>query len=220
MSYVVKPTQGELASARASVEGVLEACTQQLPTDQSVSVALGWSDDPVVVDVLGGADGVCWGAERVEIRFSSQGSVWTDAVSGMAARMYGRAWVRDRFPDSKRSFWWQDIAEGAAGEVLAARVAPAYTPPWVEGFESAMGDVWPVVEPRLGESVESPLVDDRVSEVVKTDDLDSDGSITQFLPEALAAVAGPVLSESYDLESFPELHQSDVVAALEDTVGE
>lgn len=222
MPYVVKPTQGELASARASVEGVFEACSQRLPTDRSVSVALAWSDDPAVVSELGGADGMCWGPEQVEIAFSSAGDGWVDAVAGVAARQYGRAWVRGRFPDETRSFWWQDILEGAAGEVLATEVAPAYSPPWVDGVEAGLGDVWSEVKPRLGESVESPLLAEGGQSGGGNADAGSELSSTleRFLPEAFAAVAATGLKTEYEVGTFPELRRSTVVDAVEEVVGD
>lgn len=213
MSYVVKPTQGELAAARARVEAVLEACGQRLVMEKRVSVGLGWSED-VVVEALGGAEGVCWTPTRVEIAFSSGVDGWEDAVAGVATRQYGRAWARRQFPDEARQFWWQDLIEGAVGERLAGEVAPAYSPPWAEVDRSALAAVWPDVQSRIGVSVDDPFIDDRelADAVFDTEELVS------FLPEAYAVVLSEGLEAAYDLDEFVTVNRSTVVEAVDETL--
>ncbi|MFB6105243.1 MAG: hypothetical protein ABEJ57_09240 [Halobacteriaceae archaeon] len=201
MAYNLNPTPGDLATARATVERVLDGCERELPTDRSVSVALGWSDEEVVVDDFAGAMGVCLGSDRVELLFSSRGTDWSRALAAAAARQYGRAWLRGEFPDGSRLFWWQDLLEAAAGERLVERVADPGVAPWASLDVATMQPWWPAVEASLGAPVDEPMVDSEEGEAV---------------PAFLAEGIGAVLAAELDLgvDAFPSATRSDVEAAL------
>jgi len=200
--YDLNPTQGDLAAARATVERVFDACERQLPTERSVAVALGWSDDEVVATDFGGAMGVCLAPDRVELVFTSGESDWTTALAAAAARQYGRAWVRGEFPDGARVFWWQDLLEAAAGERLVARVADPSVAPWATLDDGAIEEWWPTIREALDDPVEDPLVDPAASDV------------PPFLAEGVAAVLADALE--VEVQAFPSATRSTVADALGD----
>lgn len=214
MSYDVNPTQGDLATARATVEGVLDAAAERVSVEWTVSVGLCWSDDPVVVEELGGASGVCLDPERIELVFTSRADAWTDALAAMAVRQYGRAWVRSGFPDEVCVFWWQELLEAAAGEVLATELTPEYAPPWGEIGRDTLQSLWPTVRSGLDRVRDDPLVEEAAASLSTEPPVDGD-VLARFLPEAYAAVLATELGSNRGFEAFPGAQHSDVAAALD-----
>lgn len=214
MPHDVNPNQGDLATARASVEGVLAACEGRLPTERTLSVALCWSDDPVLVEVLAGAGGACLGPERVEVTFSSRTEEWTAAVGWMAAYHYGRAWTRQRLPEEACVFWWQELLESAVGHRLADELAEGYEPAWNDIEEAVLTAWWPEVREGIGRQRDRPLFDDVPDPEPATVDVAA-AIVDRYLPAAYATVLERQVTDSRELSAFPELTRSDVIEVLD-----
>ncbi|PSP99226.1 hypothetical protein BRC94_07505 [Halobacteriales archaeon QS_5_70_17] len=189
MAYDVRPTEAELSEARALVTVALDACERELDLEDSVRVALGWTDNPPVVAEQSGVAGTCYSGGQVEVGFNADAEGWSDAVGPVVALQYGRAWFDERVTVA---FRWQRLLREAFADRFAAARFPDGPRPWRTTEEAA--ERWTALSDDLSER----------------DDLAGDRATM-----GVAAAVGRELAAECDLAAFVDRDRSAVAAAGE-----
>lgn len=189
MAYDVRPTEAELSEARALVTVALDACERELDLEDSVRVALGWTDNPPVIAEQSGVTGTCYSGGQIEVGFNADSEGWSDAVGPVVALQYGRAWFDERVAVA---FRWQRLLREAFADRFAAARFPDGPRPWRADEEVA--ERWTALSEGLGER----------------DDLAGDRATM-----GVAAAVGRELVAERNLAAFVNLDRSAVAAAGE-----
>lgn len=191
MAYDVRPTEAELGEARGLVTVALDACERELDLEDSVRVALGWTDNPPVLAEQSGVAGTCYPDGQVEIGFNADADGWSDAVGPVVALQYGRAWFDEHVTVA---FRWQRLLREAFADRFAAARFPDGPRPWRTDDGEAVAERWGTLAEDLGER----------------DDLAGDRTTM-----GIAAALGRELAADRELPAFADLDRSAVAAAGE-----
>lgn len=204
MRHKLRPKTGELSEARGVIEAALRAVDQHLPDwDDSLSVALGWSDDPVVADRYGGAVSTCPGPTRVTVLFHAETVGWSDSLYAAVTRGCGRAWLVGELPDERVRFRWQAVLQEAVGLSIATEIVSDHGGPWPDASELA--ESWPELRTGMDRSLD-PLEKDSVESPWTT------------IPDITTGL-GAILADSQSPNKISNMTCSEVIAELDNTLG-
>lgn len=202
MTYDLRPTQGDLAEARAVLEPALDACERAHSREEAVSVGLAWRTGPVV-DSLGGAVATPVDPTTIEVGFDSRVDGWADAAAAGAVRAWAAAALQADLPDRRVSFRWQDVLVAAAAARAAADQYPDVAFPWDDVDRGDLAAYYAEVRETLGEPAGAawPAAEDSPA----------------FPVEALGAV---LAAEDALGDALADCTRSDVRDALDDALGD
>ncbi len=128
MSFSLRPTEQEYRDARSAVENQLKTCESLFKSELSYSAVLGWTEDPLVLNNLQGAEARLVGPEMFEIKFNSDVDGWKNRIRFSTSRGFAHVQMLERSSFDEIKFNWQQILLEIASETVRSRTMPDFQP--------------------------------------------------------------------------------------------
>lgn len=204
LSVTVDQSATDAERAKEITRGAYCDASDRLPVDRDIAVELDWTDDEFVTGMMNGVAGFTPSADRVTIEYNSTVEGWEETLRASVAHEHAHTQFLDAVGSDELEGAWQYVLFEAQSQTFAERVYPDIETPWREhvGHE-VLEELWPEIrDERLDDD------EDEAAELFFGSE-----DVPHWLGYGLSYRIGGELLDEHEVDEFPELGRSDVVAA-------
>lgn len=198
-----KPETEELEEAKEIAQKGVDMASEHLPKNKEIKIGFGWTEEPFVLENMGGVSGKSFGSTYLHIQFNTEVDDWKNSILATAVHEYGHAWFYEQIENDYAKILWRYIIDEALTQSLAEKLVPEFESPWrKEHSIKEISKHWPAIKQNLEREVNHP------------DPLyinQSEEGYPNWLGYSLSYMIGQKLLEEYKLEGFPNLEKKHVI---------
>lgn len=203
MSFTVNSGKGDIEDAEKAAEKGLEKVSSELPKEKDLDVDLGWTSQEFVVEEMGGATGMTFNPERMELKFNSGAENWRKNLEATAIHEYVHTWHYEKIGGRAKVMWRYVISEALTQHFEEKRVPEADHRKQHKFSKDEIAEHWSRIKKeqfgRQDSKISKPLFVSRGEEY------------PNWLGYSMSYLIGKELLKEHDPEEFPELEKKDVI---------
>ncbi len=208
----LKPETEELEEAKEIAQEGVKMASEHLSKNEEVKIGFGWTEEPFVLENMGGVSGRTFSSNYFVISFNTRLDEWQDSLLATSVHEYGHTWFYEKIENDYTQILWRYILDEALTQSLAEKLVPEFESPWrKEHSREDISEHWPEIKQNLGREVNHPdsLYIDQ-----------SEDGYPNWLGYSLSYLIGQELLKENNLEDFPNLNKNDVIRVGDKLFGE
>ncbi|WP_414836827.1 DUF2268 domain-containing putative Zn-dependent protease [Candidatus Nanohalococcus occultus] len=209
----IRPTSEQIREAREQIRKGLKTASGRLSKSEELNVDICWTSDDFVKEKMGGASGMCYSANRIEVKFNSSVGGWKENLIGTAIHEYTHSWFYEQIGGTTDAEW-RYILDEALTQNMTEMLFPEADEPWrTEHSIDTLAKYWPQIKEEELDGDDNEWPDPLfISQ--------GEDGYPNWLGYSLAYRIGKKLLETNKPEDFPGLTKEDVVQAGDELFGE